>query len=58
MAKSRRPRRNDKPTTDLTALFAELRANFSKEGLGLVFFLLGGYFGFAFLSSTDGVSWI
>ena len=58
MAKSRRPRRNDRPTTDLTSLLAELRANFSNESLGLVFFLLGGYFGFAFLSSTDGVSWI
>lgn len=58
MTKSRRPRRNDRPTTDLTALFAELRANFSSEALGLTFFLLGGYFGFAFLSSTDSVSWI
>ena len=58
MAKSRRPRRIDKPTTDLTSLLAELRANFSNEALGLVFFLLGGYFGFTFLASSDGVSWI
>ncbi len=58
MAKSHRPRRNDRPTTALTSLLAELRANFSVEALGLVFFLLGGYFGFTLLAATDGVSWI
>ncbi|MGB5050522.1 MAG: hypothetical protein WBO46_16370, partial [Caldilineaceae bacterium] len=58
MAKSRRPRRNDRSTTELTALFAELRANFSNEALGLALFLLGGFFGFTYLASTDRVAWI
>ena len=58
MAKSRRPRRTDKPTGDLTSLLAELRANFSSEALGLALFLAGGYFGFSLLAESDSVVWI
>ena len=58
MAKTRRPRRTDNPTTDLAALFAELRASFSSEAVGLACFLLGGFFGFSYLASTGSVAWI
>ena len=58
MAKSRRPRRTDKSTGHLGGLMAELRDNFSSEALGLLFFLLGGYFGFTLLASTEGVAWL
>ncbi|MBI3958177.1 MAG: hypothetical protein HY328_05150, partial [Chloroflexi bacterium] len=58
MAKSRRPRRTDKPTADLSSLLAELRANISSEALGLFFFLLGGYFGVTLLATTEGTVWI
>lgn len=58
MAKSRRARRTDKSTTDWAALLKELRAGISDDALGLAFFLLGGYFGFTYLSAAGMPSWI